>query len=132
MEVLQLKLIPMDTDQINKAVEGLKTDLKEGLLTCDIWISGTGQPIASYDGGNVKATALFDQITENIKKALEVANFPGIDPYYMFFLENGTLILIILVENLQWGVSIDPSKAQLGLVLNIAIPNAVENLKKAV
>lgn len=122
----------MDINQINKAIDGLKADLKEGLLTCDIWVSGTGQPISSYKGGNIKATALFDQITDNIKKALEVADFPEIDPYYMFFLENGTLILIILVDNLQWGISIDPSKAQLGLILNIAIPNAVENLKKAI
>lgn len=119
----------MDTNKVKNSIEVLKKDLGEGFLSCDVWVTGSGQPVFSYNGGNTKATALFDQITGSIKKALKIADFPEIDPYYLFYLESGTLIVLILQDKYQWGCAIDPEKSPLGLVLNIAIPNLLESLK---
>lgn len=121
----------MDTKQIISAIDVLKNDLGDSLISCDIWISGTGQSIASHNGGNAKATALFDQITANINKAIEVSEFPKLNPYYLFNTEDGATVLVLLVKNLQVGIIVDTSKTQLGLFLNIAIPNAIEALNKA-
>lgn len=118
----------MDVKKIKESIEILSEDLGEGFVSCDVWATGSGQAVVSHKGGNAKATALFDQITDNIKKALEVADFPEIDPYYLFHLDNGMLILILLHDNYQWGIAIDPEKSPLGLVLNIAIPNVIEKL----
>lgn len=122
----------MDTKQINAAIEGLKNDLGEGLLSCDVWITGTGQAIATYNGGNAKATALFDQITSNINKAIEVAEFPKLNPYYLFNTEGGVTVLVLVHKNLQMGVAVEAAKTQLGLFLNIAVPNVIAALEKAV
>lgn len=118
----------MDVKKIKESIEVLSSDLGEGFVSCDVWVSGSGQAIVSHKGGNVKATALFDQISSSVKNALKVAEFPEIDPYYLFHLDNGLIILVLLQDKYQWGIAIDPEKAPLGLVLNIAIPNVIEKL----
>jgi len=98
--------------------------LDDSLLACDIWITGTGQSIAGYNS-NPQATALFERVTEFMTKALKGAGFPGLKKYYMLDLENNATVLVMqFEENYQWGMLVDSSRVQLGLLLNIAIPNA--------
>lgn len=118
----------MDVKKIKESIDVLSNDLGTGLISCDVWVTGTGQSIVSHNGGNEKATALFDQITGSIKKALEIAKFEEIDPYYLFHLEGGTILLVLLQDKYQWGIAINPEHAPLGLVLNVAVPNVIEKL----
>lgn len=36
------------------------------------------------------------------------------------------MILVMLFEDCQWGIMVNSSKVQLGLLLNVAMPNARE------
>lgn len=120
----------MDVKKLNKAVDVLKEDLGESLIGCDIWPTGTGQSIAGYNS-QPKATALFEQVTEYMKKTLSGAGFPGLNKYYMLDLEADSLVIVLQFEKHQWGILVNEQKVQLGLLLNIAIPNAREAFEEA-
>ena len=121
----------MDVKKLNKSIEVLKEDLGEALIACDIWPTGTGQSIAGYNP-QPKATALFEQVTEYMKKTLSGAGFPGINRYYMLDLEADSLVIVLQFKKYQWGMLVNSAKVQLGLLLNIAIPKALEALEDAI
>lgn len=118
----------MNLETLNKAIETLKNDLGTGLLATDIWVLGTGQSIAGHQS-NPKATALFDQIVSNIQNALKVADYQKMTDYLFFSLEGNLNVVVLLVEDKGWGMAVDGNTAPMGLLLNVAIPNAIAALK---
>lgn len=122
----------MNVKKLKHSIEVLREDLDGALLATDIWPTGTGQSIAGYNP-NPQATALFERVTEFMNKALSGAGFPGLNKYYMLDLEGNALVLVLQFDNgYQWGMLVDSTKVQLGLLLNIAIPNARKAFLEAV
>jgi hypothetical protein len=121
----------MDVKKLKNSIEVLKEDLGEALIACDIWPTGTGQSIAGHNT-QPKATALFEQVTEYMKKTLKDSGFPGLDKYYLLDLENDSLIVVLQFEGYQWGMLVNSNKVQLGLLLNIALPKAMEAFDEAI
>lgn len=119
----------MNSSILNNAVETLKNDLGASLLATDIWVLGTGQSIAGHNS-NPKAAALFDQIVANIQRALKVADYKKMTDYLFLSLENNINVIVILVEDKGWGMAVDGNQTPLGLLLNVALPNAIEAIKK--
>jgi hypothetical protein len=120
----------MNIKKLNNSVEMLKEYLGDSLLACDIWMTNTGQSIAGYNT-QPKATALFEQVTAFLKKALTGAGFPPLEKYYMLDCEGDSLILVLQFEKYQWGMLVAKSKIQLGLLLNVIIPNVTEEFLEA-
>jgi hypothetical protein len=121
----------MNTKKLKEAIEILKEDLDGALLATDIYPTGVGTPIVGYNS-NPQASALFDRVTVYMKKALEGAKFPGLGKYYLLNLENNAFVVVLLFENYQWGMLVDARKVNMGLLLNIAIPNARRSFEEAV
>jgi len=121
----------MDIKKLKNSIEVLKDNLDGALLAADIWMTGTGQSIAGYNS-NPQATALFERVTEYMNKALSGAGFPILNEYYMLNLEGNALVLVLMFDDYQWGMLVDSSKVQMGLLLNIAIPNARKEFLEAV
>ncbi len=122
----------MDVKLLKNAIEVLKNDLEGSLMSSVIWKTGTGTAIMGFNE-NPAGTALFDQVTSFMKKALKGAEFPNIGDYYLLNLENGKIAVILqFKEGYQWGILIDGAKVNLGLLLNVAVPNAQKALKEAI
>ncbi|HIP48475.1 MAG TPA: hypothetical protein EYG92_05865 [Lutibacter sp.] len=121
----------MDVKKLKTSIEVLKNDLDGALLACDIWITGTSQSIAGFNTNPV-AVALFERTTEFMDKALKDSGFPTLENYYILNLANNATVLVLHFEGYQWGMLVDSSKVQLGLLLNIAIPNARKAFEEAV
>lgn len=121
----------MDIKKLNSSIELLKTQLDGSLIACDIWMAGTGQSIGGYNT-QPKATALFDRMTDFLKKALADSAFPALDKYYLLDLNNDGLILVLNFDKYLWGMLISKSKVQLGLLLNVIIPDVTEELNAAI
>lgn len=121
----------MDVKKLKTSIEVLKNDLDGALLACDIWISGTGQSIAGFNTNPV-AVALFERVTDFMDNALKESGFPPLENYYMLNMANNATVLVVQLETYQWGMLVDSSKVQLGLLLNIALPNARKAFKEAV
>lgn len=120
----------MNIKKLNNSVEMLKEYLGPALVACDIWMTGTGQSIAGYNT-QPKATALFEQVTDFLKKALSNSGFPPLDKYYLMDCGDDSTIIVLQFQKYQWAMLINKSKVQLGLLLNVIIPNVSEEFIEA-
>jgi hypothetical protein len=121
----------MNVEKLKKAIEVQKSTLGEGLVATDIYATADGMSIADYNG-NPKACALFNQITQWLKKALDGSGFPTLNRYYILDLVNDMMVLVIPLGDYQWGMLIDKKKIQMGLLINIAIPQMVSSFEEAI
>lgn len=124
------KEVTMNIPKLNKAIETLKESLGSALISTDIFGSEDGQPIASYNSQPV-ASAVFTQITNFLNSSLKDANFPEIGRYYLLDLVDRKMVVAIPMGDFIWGMLIDGNKAQLGLLLNLAIPKAIGAFEEA-
>jgi len=120
----------MKLEQLNQAIETLKDDLGNGLLATDIFSSKDGQPIAGWNS-NPAASALFSQITKMMYKALNDAGFPSLGQYYLLNLEGNKVVLVMYMNEFQWGVLMDSDKVPLGMLINVAMPKALKTFREA-
>lgn len=119
------KVIPkeenMNVKKLNQAIEIQKDNMGEGLLATDIYGSADGQSVVGWNS-NPQACALMNRITNYMVDALDGAGFPGLNRYYILDLADKKMVIVLNLGDFQWGMLVDRSKIQLGLLLNIAIP----------
>lgn len=115
----------MNVKKLKEAVNVLNESLDGALMATDIWGSGTGTAIAGYNQ-NPQATALFDKVTDYMRKALKGAGFPDIKDYYLLEMENNAMVVVLQFkeQGFQWGILVDSKKVNLGMLLNISVPAA--------
>ena len=120
----------MNAPKIKNCVEVLQKDLGESLLSTDIW----GSDGLSFATHNPKpaTTALFEELTKNLKGYLERSDLSSLGNYYLVSLDNDQTFVVLSTEELRWGILIDDNKLSLGLLFGIAIPNALRNLQAAI
>lgn len=120
----------MDIKKLNQAIEQLKDTLGDGLIATDIFTIQDGISIAGYNP-QPKASAMFNVLTNNIIKTLRVADFPSLDKYFLMNLEGDKMVIILPLGEYRWGILIDTNKAQLGLLVSIAIPDSIKAFQEA-
>jgi CheY-like chemotaxis protein len=125
------KEVRMNVSKLNKAVEVLKESMGGALIATDIWGSSDMQSIAGFNSQPV-ATALFGQIINSTNVALKEAGFPILGKYCVFDLVDGKMVVLIPMGDYAWGMLVDGKKAQLGLLLNVALPKAIAAFEDAI
>lgn len=115
----------MNVKKLKEAIEVLKDSLDGALIATDLWPTGSGTAVAGYNQ-NPQATALFDKVTDYMRKALKGAGFPDVKDYYLLEMEGNAIVVVMQFkeEGYQWGMLVDNNKVNLGLLLNIALPEA--------
>jgi hypothetical protein len=120
----------MNIKKLNETIESMTTDLGESLLATDIWTVADGFSIAGYNP-QPKAAALFNQLTSYLNDTLQGSGFPGLGKYYMLDLLDNKLVIVLPMGEYRWGILVDNSKIQLGLLLNIIIPRIIDAFEEA-
>lgn len=121
----------LDIAKLEAAIEDLKGVLKDGLMAADLWDRQTGLSLASFNA-QPAAVALFTQVTNDLASALSTAGFPGLNRYFLLDLDGDSSVLIIRHGNdLLGGLLLNNKKANLGLLLAVALPRTLETLGKA-
>jgi hypothetical protein len=120
----------MNVQKLNQCVDNLKKDLGEGLLATSIVSMSDGLAIASFNSSS-KAATIFSEITDNISKGLAKGPYPPLGKYYILDLCDNKMLIFMPLGDYQWGVAIDSSKVKLGLVLNIVLPEMINNFETA-
>ncbi len=118
-------------EALQECINFAKEELGEGLVSSDIY-SDDGLPVVEGHNSNPKASALFANITDYIRKAVISSNFPNLGDYYMVNLEDDRLVIILLTEHFQWKMLIDHRKIKLGYLFSIFFPEAIRRFKEAV
>jgi CheY-like chemotaxis protein len=121
----------MNVQKLKQSIETLKENLGGGLLATDIFGSADMQSIAGFNS-NPAACALFGQIIVSTNRALQESGFPILGRYCLFDLVDGKMVVLIPMGDYIWGMLIDGKQAQLGLLLNIALPKAIAAFEDAI
>lgn len=121
----------MNVQKLNKSIETLKENLGGALLATDIWGTADMQSIAGFNP-QPAATALFGQLINATNRALRESGFPILGKYILFDLVDGKMVAVIPMGDYAWGMLIDGKKAQLGLLLNVALPKAIAAFEDAI
>ena len=114
----------MNVKKLNQAIEIQKENMGDGLLATDIFGSSDGQSIIGWNS-NPQACALFNRITKYMYEALDGAGFPNLNRYYIMDLTDDKMVIVLTLGDYEWGMLIDRTKIQMGLLLNVAVPKMI-------
>jgi hypothetical protein len=121
----------INIEKLNAATEEVKATLKDGLLTSEIWDREAGLSFVSYNPQPV-AVALFTEVAKMLKSTLADSGFPGLKRYFLLDLENDHMALLIFHGNdILQGLLMNSKKVNLGILLAVALPKAIEAVEKA-
>lgn len=122
----------MDYYHLDKAIEHLKKDLGEALLSSNIWNKDACLSMASYNS-NDNYAALLGNVLNEMEQTLTELGLPTFGNYQIIELDMDTLILILNFEGeFFWGNIIDKNKITIGLLFLIVIPKALKYLSESI
>ncbi|MBK8254461.1 MAG: hypothetical protein IPK82_17560 [Polyangiaceae bacterium] len=120
----------MDTKILEQAVQDLRSILRDGLIATDIWDRSAGLSLAGFNQQPV-AVALFTRITDELDTSLRDSNFPPLARYYLLDMEGNHTVVLINHGNLLQGMLVDNKRANLGILISVAIPRMIEAVSRA-
>lgn len=120
----------IDTKLLDLAVQDLRSVLRDGLVATDIWDRGDGLSLAGYNQQPV-AVALFTRITIELETSLADSNFPPLARYYLLDMEGNHTVVVVNHGQLLQGMLVDNKRANLGILISVAIPRMIEAIGKA-
>ena len=120
----------MNTKMLDNAVQDLRNILRDGLIATDIWDRGTGLSLAGHNQQPV-AVALFTRITDELDTSLRDSQFPPLSRYYLLDMEGNHTVVVINHGHILQGLLVDNKRANLGLLISVAIPKMLELVARA-
>ena len=120
----------IDTKILDLAVQDLRNVLRDGLVATDIWERSAGLSLAGYNQQPV-AVALFTRITAELESSLADSGFPALARFYLLDMEGNHTVAVINHGPLLQGVLVDNKRANLGILISVAIPRMIESIGRA-
>jgi hypothetical protein len=120
----------IDTKILDSAVQDLRNVLRDGLVATDIWDRTAGLSLAGFNQQPV-AVALFTRITTELESSLTDSNFPPLARYYLLDMEGNHTVAVVNHGSLLQGILVDNKRANLGILISVAIPRMLETVARA-
>jgi hypothetical protein len=120
----------IDTKVLDLAVQDLRNVLRDGLVATDIWEKSAGLSLAGYNQQPV-AVALFTRITTELESSLADSSFPPLARYYLLDMEGNHTVAVVNHGALLQGILVDNKRANLGILISVAIPRMLEAVARA-
>lgn len=120
----------IDTKILDTAVQDLRNVLRDGLVATDIWERTAGLSLAGFNQQPV-AVALFTRITTELESSLTDSNFPPLARYYLLDMEGNHTVAVVNHGALLQGILVDNKRANLGILISVAIPRMLETVARA-
>ena len=124
------KRITINIKKLNAALLEVQGMLADVLLRMDIFLSADGRSLAGWNSHPLACSA-FAAITHSLRSSLEQSAFPQLHHYYLFELADEHMVLILIHDELQWGMLLKGVNRHLGLLLNFIMPKALNALAEA-
>lgn len=119
----------MDIEKLNGCIELLKKQMGDSLLATSIVAMSDAQAIADWNS-KPGAAAIFVEVTNFLNKSLK-KGYPSLGKYYLLDLEEDKMLIFLPLGEYQWGIAVDTTKAKLGLILNVILPEIVSAFEDA-
>ncbi len=119
-----------DTKVLETAVQDLRNVLRDGLIATDIWERTAGLSLAGFNQQPV-AVALFTRMTTDLESSLTDSNFPPLARYFLIDMEGNHTAAVINHGPLLQGILVDNKRANLGILISVAIPRMLESVARS-
>jgi hypothetical protein len=120
----------MNIPKLNEAIEILKTSLGDSLFATVIAMAVDGQSIAGFNS-NPKLAAVMVKLVKVINEITKIGGLPQLERYASFDLQEDRVLIVLPLGEYIWGMVLDTNKTQMGLLLNIEIPAAIDAFAEA-
>ena len=110
-----------DMRALSDTVQRARTHLGDALLAVDVYALVDGQPLAGLNS-QPRWSAYLAQMTNRLTETLANCGLPGAGGYYLIDLDAPQSLLVVPGRSLQWSLLFDSTRAPLGLVLNVVLP----------
>ena len=114
---------------LRRVVQIAQDGIGDALLSVDLFSSADG---TSYVGVNSQPAvcALVNQVTERMTWAFSKGGLPPLGRYYTAELAGSRMLLVAPCGGLQLSLVVDTSRVQLGLLLNVVLPEVLVALEE--
>ncbi len=119
----------MDIEKLNGCIELLKKQVGDSLLATSIVAMSDAQAIADWNS-TPGAAAIFVEVTNFLNESLK-KGYPPLGKYYLLDLQEDKMLIFLPLGEYQWGIAVDTTKAKLGLILNVILPEVVAAFEDA-
>lgn len=146
-------------ENLKKVIDGLREDLGEGFVDTDIWNTSSNKSVAFHHqpglipmyGVVPKHIKTFSEISQMLNKALKESDYHALGDYYLINLNNDRVVVVLNLKSResendyvskakgnsvdrglsghQQFIMVDLSKTTMGVLMSIAIPRVMENLR---
>ncbi len=120
-----------ENEVFQQAIEELKSELGDGVVTTDIWHSKGEAKSLAGDNAQPRMIVLFNEVTRVLDKILQGSNVPGLGSYYLVQLENDHVVVIVIFGEYQQLLLVDLTKTTMGILISVVLPQLMERLSEA-
>ena len=125
----------MNLKAVNQLLGEVEDGLMGGLAATDVFSKSSGMSVAGIRS-SPKACALFNILCERISETIKKSGLPVPDylAETMLRLGDDGVVMIVVVdinEKYRWGMAVDCSKAQLGILVSVVLPDTKPRLREA-
>lgn len=118
----------LDRSRLDGALAAARATLGGALLAADICLTVDGTSLAGYQS-QPATCALFNHVAAQISRLLPQNGLPTLGRYLLAELEDKQLVLLTTVDDLQLTLVADSTGVQLGMLLNVALPEIIAALR---
>ena len=125
----------MNLKTVNSLLAEVEDGLMGGLAAADVFSKSSGMSVAGVRS-SPKACALFNILCDRISETIRKSGLPVPEYLHQTLLRLGDdgqvmIVIIDLDAKYRWGMAIDCTKAQLGIIVSVVIPDTLPRLRDA-
>lgn len=125
----------MNLKTVNSLLVEVEDGLMGGLAATDVFSKSSGMSVAGVRS-SPKACALFNVLCERISETIKKSGLPVPEYVHQTMLrlgEDGNVMIVIidLDAKYRWGMAVDSTKAQLGILVSVVLPDTLPRLRDA-
>lgn len=125
----------MNLKDVNAVLAEIEDGLMGGLAATDVFSKSSGMSVAGVRS-SPKACALFNILSDRISEAIKKSGLPVPEYVSQTLLrlgEDGNVMIIVadLTEKYRMGMAVDCTKAQLGILVSVVLPDTIPRLRAA-
>lgn len=125
----------MNLKDVNYALAQMEDGLMGGLAAIDVFAKSSGMSISGLRS-SPKACALFNILLDRISETIKKSGLPVPEYVHQTLLrlgEDGEIMIVVvdLSDKYRMGMALDTKKAQLGILVSVVLPEAIQRLRAA-
>jgi len=125
----------MNVKEVQETLADMEDTMLGGLAAIDVFSKTSGVSVAGLRS-SPRACALFNIIVDRIADTIKKSGLPVADHVEQTLLRLGDdgqvmLVVVDLSDKYRMGMALDCSRAQLGVVVSVVLPEAIPRMRAA-